>query len=236
MIRRLVMECTCKEFFRRDSRHIFVVSVILNYPWERAQSSLYLTKDGTAIPWWHCMLASLGDGLLVLLMFWAGRVIFGRGSGHVAFGGAFGHEFNRTKGGAEDNIRELHRVYPQLKDAAIEFDWTGPIDCMAEHLPAFGRLKGQPGIFFGVGFNGTGIAQAPVGGRILASLVLGKTDKWSTCGLVGLDRRTPLPPEPIRYLGARVVRHAIRIRNDAEIRNLRPNALVRYLSGLTPGH
>jgi len=166
----------------------------------------------------------------------AGRVIFGRGSGHVAFGGAFGHEFNRTKGGAEDNIRELHRVYPQLKDAAIEFDWTGPIDCMAEHLPAFGRLKGQPGIFFGVGFNGTGIAQAPVGGRILASLVLGKTDKWSTCGLVGLDRRTPLPPEPIRYLGARVVRHAIRIRNDAEIRNLRPNALVRYLSGLTPGH
>ena len=71
------MECTCKEFFRRDSRHIFVVSVILNYPWERAQSSLYLTKDGTAIPWWHCMLASFGDGLLVLLMFWAGQVVFG---------------------------------------------------------------------------------------------------------------------------------------------------------------
>lgn len=166
----------------------------------------------------------------------AGRVIFGRGSGHVAYGGAFGASFNRAKGKTQDNIRELHRVYPDLRTAAIEFDWTGPIDCMAEHLPAFGRLKGQPDIFFGVGFNGTGIAQTPVGGRILASLVLGKTDKWSTCGLVGLERRTPLPPEPIRYLGARVVRRAIRIRNDAEILNRRPNALVRYLSDLKPGH
>jgi len=66
-----------KEFIRRDSSRLFVIAVILNYPWERVQSSFYLTNDGTAIPWWHCMLASLGDGLLVLLMFWAGRVIFG---------------------------------------------------------------------------------------------------------------------------------------------------------------
>jgi len=71
------MECTFKEFFRRDSSRIFVMSVILNYPWERAQSSLYLTKDGTAIPWWHCALASLGDSLLVLLIFWTGRLAFG---------------------------------------------------------------------------------------------------------------------------------------------------------------
>ena len=47
-------------------------------------------------------------------------------------------------------------------------------------------------------------------GRILASLVLGRDDPWSRSGLVGLARRTALPPEPIRYLGARVVRHAIR--------------------------
>ena len=71
------MECTFKGFFRCDSSRIFVIAVILNYPWERVQSSLYLTKDGTAIPWWHCMLASFGDGLLILLMFWAGQVVFG---------------------------------------------------------------------------------------------------------------------------------------------------------------
>ena len=57
---------------------LFGLAVVVNYPWERAQSSLYLTKDGTAIPWWHCMLASFGDGLLVLLIFWAGLVVFGQ--------------------------------------------------------------------------------------------------------------------------------------------------------------
>lgn len=166
----------------------------------------------------------------------AGRVIFGRGSGHIAYAGAFGAPFNRRPGQMQDNIRELHRVYPELRGVQIDHDWTGPIDCMAEHLPAFGTLTGQPNIFFGLGFNGTGIAQTPVAGRILASLVLGKSDRWSGCGLVGLSRRTALPHEPLRYLGARIVRHAIRLRNDAEILNRRPGALVRFLSSLTPGH
>lgn len=71
------MECTFKGFFRRDSSWIFVMSVIFNYPWERVQSSLYRAEDGSVIPWWLCFLMSLGDGLLVLLIFWAGQVVFG---------------------------------------------------------------------------------------------------------------------------------------------------------------
>ncbi len=78
MIRGLVMECTFKEFFSRDSSRIFVIAVILNYPWERAQSTLYVAADGSVIPWWHCMLASLADGLLVLLMFWTGSAVLGK--------------------------------------------------------------------------------------------------------------------------------------------------------------
>lgn len=67
-----------KDFISRDAGRIFVIAVILNYPWERAQSVFYRAEDGSVIPWWHCMLASLGDGLLVLLMFWAGRVVLGK--------------------------------------------------------------------------------------------------------------------------------------------------------------
>lgn len=165
----------------------------------------------------------------------AGRVIFGRGSGNVAYGNRPTAASNRRPAAVADNIRELHRLYPALRDARIEHDWAGPIDCMAEHLPVFGHLSGQPNIFFGVGFNGTGIAQAPVAGRILASLVLGRDDRWSRSGLVGLARRTALPPEPIRYLGARLVRGAIRIRNDLEIRNQTPGPLIRWLAAQTPG-
>jgi glycine/D-amino acid oxidase-like deaminating enzyme len=164
----------------------------------------------------------------------AGQVIFGRGTGNIAYDDRIGASFNRGSDGGLENIRELHRVYPELKDVAVEHDWSGPIDCTAEHLPVFDHLKNHPNIFYAVGFNGTGIAQAPVAGHVMASLVLGRQDRWSRCGLVGIGSRTKLPPEPIRYAGAKLVRRAIRLKNDAEIVNRRPNALVRYLASLAP--
>lgn len=57
---------------------IFVVAVVLNYPWELAQASFYVGKDDSDIAWWLCFLASLGDGLLVLLTYAVGRVVLCR--------------------------------------------------------------------------------------------------------------------------------------------------------------
>lgn len=163
----------------------------------------------------------------------AGRLIFGRGSGRISLGDRLGPGFNRNQKGLAPSLAELKRLYPAAP--RVTHDWTGPIDCMAEHLPVFGRLQSQPNIFYGVGFNGTGIAQTPVGAHILTSLILDRKDAWARSGLVGLDRRSRLPPEPFRYLGARLVRAAISRRNAAEIANRTPGALVRYLSALTPG-
>lgn len=163
-----------------------------------------------------------------------GVVVFGRGTGAIAYDDRIDARFNRGEDGGADNIRELHRVYPQLKDVPVAHDWAGPIDCTAQHLPVFGHLQGHPNIFYAMGFNGTGIAQTPVAGRIMASLVLGRDDQWSRCGLVGLERRTRLAGEPLRYLGARLVRRAIRRKNDLEILNARPDALTRFLASLAP--
>jgi glycine/D-amino acid oxidase-like deaminating enzyme len=165
----------------------------------------------------------------------AGRVIFGRGSGEIAFGADIHAGFNRSPQHGEGNIRELHRVYPMLRNLPIEYDWIGPIDCVPEHIPVFGALDGQPNIFFGMGFNGTGIAQTPVAGRILASLALERKDRWSESGLIGLQRRSTLPPEPARFLGGKLVRMAIRRRNAAEIRNRAPSPLIRAISDWKPG-
>jgi glycine/D-amino acid oxidase-like deaminating enzyme len=164
-----------------------------------------------------------------------GRVIFGRGSGEIAFGASIHAGFNRSPQHGSGNIRELRRVYPALRNVPIEYDWSGPIDCVPEHIPVFDHLSGHPNIFFGMGFNGTGIAQTPIGGRILASLALERKDRWSESGLVGLKRRSTLPPEPARYLGGKLVRMAIRRRNDTEIRNEKPSALIRMISNWKPG-
>lgn len=57
---------------------IFVVAVLFNYLWERAQASFYVGKADSDIAWWLCLLASLGDGLRVLLTYAVGRVVLNR--------------------------------------------------------------------------------------------------------------------------------------------------------------
>jgi hypothetical protein len=102
-------------------------------------------------------------------------------------------------------------------------------------VPVFDHLRGHDNILFGMGYNGTGIAQTPIGGSILASLALERDDRWSNSGLVGLSRRSIVPPEPFRYLGAKVIGAAVRRKNDAEIRNEIPSAPIRALIRLMPG-
>ena len=48
---------------------LFAVAVTLNYPWELAQAPLFVGFTDFNAIWWHCFVASLGDGVLVLLIF-----------------------------------------------------------------------------------------------------------------------------------------------------------------------
>jgi hypothetical protein len=57
---------------------IFVVAVLGNYPWEVAQAPLYVGMESFRTVWWHCFVASLGDGLLVLGIFAIGWLLLRR--------------------------------------------------------------------------------------------------------------------------------------------------------------
>jgi hypothetical protein len=46
-----------------------------NYPWELAQAPLYVGMESFRAVWWHCFVASLGDGLLVLGIFVVGWLL-----------------------------------------------------------------------------------------------------------------------------------------------------------------
>lgn len=54
---------------------IFIVAVLCNYPWELAQSPLYVGMTQFRTIAWHCFKASLGDGLLVLIIFVVGWAV-----------------------------------------------------------------------------------------------------------------------------------------------------------------
>ncbi len=54
---------------------LFLVAVAVNYPWELAQARLFTGMYDTRLQWFHCFVASLGDGVLVLLIFAIGALV-----------------------------------------------------------------------------------------------------------------------------------------------------------------
>jgi hypothetical protein len=57
---------------------VFLVAVALNYLWELAQGPLYEGVTDDPSEWWHCFVASLGDGILVCLIDALGCLVFQR--------------------------------------------------------------------------------------------------------------------------------------------------------------
>jgi hypothetical protein len=58
---------------------VFLVAVLVNYLWELAQMPLYTgLGDYSARVLWHCFVASLGDGIMVLLIIVAGWITLRR--------------------------------------------------------------------------------------------------------------------------------------------------------------
>jgi glycine/D-amino acid oxidase-like deaminating enzyme len=112
----------------------------------------------------------------------------------------------------------LRKIFPTLSDVPIAARWEGAIDVSSDRLPIFSTVPGTR-VHYGLGYTGNGVGPSWLGGRILASLVLG--DK--TASALSARRVPTLPPEPLRTLGARVVRHALLAIDDAETAGHRPS-------------
>src|SRR5919106_6192866 len=68
---------------------LFVVAVLLNYLWELAQAPLYVGLERyNAAVFWHCFVASLGDGVMVLVIVVVGWLSFERWDWFERPGGA----------------------------------------------------------------------------------------------------------------------------------------------------
>jgi len=162
-----------------------------------------------------------------------GRIAFGKGAGRVAYGGNIGVEFDRNSPRVPEVLADFHRYYPTLRDVPIEYDWSGPVDRSADGMPLIGHLGGRENILYGVGWSGNGVGPSVVGGRVLASLALGRKDEWSACPLV--NRAIPtMPREPVRYVGAWLVRNAIKRKEAAEARGNKPSRMDTALSRFAP--
>jgi glycine/D-amino acid oxidase-like deaminating enzyme len=162
-----------------------------------------------------------------------GRIAFGKGGWGIAFGGHITGRFDRDRERAQAVTAAFRATYPMLEDVQIADDWCGPIDRSADGLPLIGHLGGRRNILYAVGWSGNGVGPSLLGAKTVASLALESDDDWSRSPLV--DRQiSPLPPEPIRYIGAHAVREAVRRKEAAELAGRRPKPLARALARLVP--
>ncbi|HYT30006.1 MAG TPA: FAD-dependent oxidoreductase [Actinomycetota bacterium] len=159
-----------------------------------------------------------------------GRVAFGGGGGRVASAKRIGRRFERDARSIERAAAGFRRLFPSFASVPIEDAWGGPIDVAPWHVPFYGTLPGGR-LHHGFGYSGNGVAPSFVGGRILASLCLDLDDDDARLPMAHADPR-PFPPEPIRTLGAHVVREAIVRTEQAEDEGRRPPALARFVARL----
>jgi glycine/D-amino acid oxidase-like deaminating enzyme len=162
-----------------------------------------------------------------------GRIVFGKGGGRLYFTGVPGAAAFNDRAGIAEATADFRRVYPMLADVPIEWGWSGPIDRTHDSLPLLGTLPGAPHVCYGIGWSGNGVNPSRIGGRILASLALGRRDRWAQNGLVNRKARL-FPPEPLRFVGGSLVRAAMARKDRKEIAGQPVPAIDRALARLAP--
>jgi glycine/D-amino acid oxidase-like deaminating enzyme len=162
-----------------------------------------------------------------------GRIVFGKGGGTLAYGNRISARFDHP-GRREALIRShLLRTYPALWDLPVQASWSGPIDYSLSGLPFFVRLRQAPSVLVCAGFSGDGVGPSRLAGELLAQMLAGGGDAELPAALRTVPRRW-LPPEPVRYIGGRMVRAAVARKEHSEDLGQRPRTWDRVLAGMDP--
>jgi glycine/D-amino acid oxidase-like deaminating enzyme len=142
-----------------------------------------------------------------------GRIAFGGGVGAAGRSGRIDGTFTDDRRAVARVVANFHHPFPMLRDIGFDDAWGGPIDITGHRFPEIASShRGR--VHFAHGFAGNGTGPSRLAGRILAAMATGGDDPLARLPIVG--RRQPLlPPEPIRSIGARMVREALIRQDDA---------------------
>jgi glycine/D-amino acid oxidase-like deaminating enzyme len=109
------------------------------------------------------------------------RMLFG---GRAAF---FPENEQTVPRSAEILRRGMIDVYPQLRDAKVEYVWGGTLDFAFDIMPHAGQMDGM---YYAVGYAGHGVAMATYQGQKMAELIAGDKPENPFVGI-------PFPGAPL---------------------------------------
>jgi gamma-glutamylputrescine oxidase len=97
------------------------------------------------------------------------------GDGRLLFGGLANYSGREPRDIIKALRPRLHRAFPQIADAKIEFGWGGLIDITPRREPQMGQL--EQGVWFAHGYSGHGLALATLSGALLAEGICDRSDR-----------------------------------------------------------
>ena len=73
-------------------------------------------------------------------------------------------------------LPRMLKIYPQLKDTRIDFEWGGNIGIVLNRIPALGRINGN--VYYSQGYSGHGVNATHIMGELVADAIGGTLEKF----------------------------------------------------------
>lgn len=100
----------------------------------------------------------------------------------MLFGGGENYSQNFPTDIASFVRKPMLQVYPQLRDARIDYAWGGTLAVTLNRMPHFGRLGNS--IYFAQGYSGMGVAMATMAGKLIADALAGEVERFDLFGRI----------------------------------------------------
>ena len=99
--------------------------------------------------------------------------------------------------------KSLFTTFPQLQGVRIDHAWGGTMGFTMDFTPSVGVMGDYKNIYYGVAYNGEGVAFGQTAGRIIAELIAGEPSELTELFVV--NHHMPyLGPRSLRILGERL--------------------------------
>ena len=133
----------------------------------------------------------------------------------ILFGGRLGYYMNAPRDPRADRgpapyeglAEAFFTTFPQLDDIRFTHAWSGPIALTTRMAVHFQSYYDGKGLYAG-GYSGFGVSASRFGARIGLARLDGGDDPDLDLEFAR-TMPAPIPPEPFRYLGARLTLHAL---------------------------
>ena len=101
----------------------------------------------------------------------------------LLFGGLCNYSGRNPKDISASLRPNMLRVFPQLEDARIEYEWGGYIAISMRRIPQLGRIDGNS--YYAQGYSGHGLAPSHLAGKVIADAIGGDFERFDVFERIG---------------------------------------------------